>query len=82
MVRDCRRGCGSPCVHGRWHGGRDCPVCQPASTPVVLDTPPTPPTFAPVDPTQASTQWERDAAAWYGRGAPQILARPGSCSAP
>eukprot|EP00974_Lingulodinium_polyedra_P109451 10589909-Lingulodinium_polyedra.AAC.1 len=47
MVRGCHRGCGSPCVHGRWHGGRDCPVCQPASTPVVLDTPPTPPIFAP-----------------------------------
>eukprot|EP00974_Lingulodinium_polyedra_P103747 10041563-Lingulodinium_polyedra.AAC.1 len=25
MMRACPRGCGTPCVHGRWHEGRDCP---------------------------------------------------------
>eukprot|EP00974_Lingulodinium_polyedra_P043584 4185957-Lingulodinium_polyedra.AAC.1 len=63
MARECPRGCGSRCQRGCWHGGRDCPVCQPAGTPIVVDTPPTPPTFVPVDPTQESTARERDAAA-------------------
>eukprot|EP00974_Lingulodinium_polyedra_P023409 2261410-Lingulodinium_polyedra.AAC.1 len=32
----CPRGCGATCAHGRWHNGRDCPLCNVDSTPIVV----------------------------------------------